>query len=492
MASTFTGLDSYKLSGVNVTSHILGRGAYATVLELEYMGLKCAGKKIHEVLLVQENTSYVIRHFREECQLLSRLHHPNVVQFLGVYFQDNARVPILVMESLPMNLTSCIDDHGILPNEIGYPILHGVALGLCFLHNQNPPVIHRDLSSNNILLNANLTAKISDLGMARILNMNGLEASRMSRIPGTPAFMPPETMMAYPSYNTSVDVFSYGIMIIHVLSGQWPEPQGSPIQVDGDKLIPVSEAERRKMYLRVIGNDHALMELICRCINNNSELRPATDELVKQLAEIVQQFSGNVSSRLDQLVRNKTEYVNYPVGMCRGESNRPSYTMREPVHSPSSAELNAPKGGTIKQKLSPDSATPALMKVESDCEGTGVSNGARMNLRRPGFARKISKDLEVSIASKQDTSISEKHSISPSVSHDVTCKVDPTTADSSKQNVDDYIKMFSAWTRREDITKVISFRQLFFSDSQIFSLCIATSRARGILFSSTSDLCCGL
>ena len=77
------------------------------------MGLKCAGKKIHEVLLEQGETNYIVRHFEEECRILSSLRHPNIVQFLGVHFNENKRVPMLVMEFLPMNLTSCIQKHGI-------------------------------------------------------------------------------------------------------------------------------------------------------------------------------------------------------------------------------------------------------------------------------------------------------------------------------------------------------------------------------------------
>ena len=146
--ATFTGFDPYKLTGVRVTDRKLGHGSYATVLELEYMGLKCAGKKIHELLLEQGDASYTVRRFEEECRLLSQVRHPNIIQFLGVYFQPRVRAPILVMEFLPTNLTSCIEQHGILPKEISYSILHDVALGLCYLHSQTPPIIHRDLSSN--------------------------------------------------------------------------------------------------------------------------------------------------------------------------------------------------------------------------------------------------------------------------------------------------------------------------------------------------------
>ena len=167
----------YKLNGVTVTSRVLGHGSYATVLELEYMGLKCAGKKIHEVLLEQGGASYSVRRFEEECRLLSQVRHPNVVQFLGVHFQQEVPAPILVMDFLPTNLTSCIEQYGILPKEISYSILHDVALGLCYLHSQTPPIIHQDLSSNNVLLTPNMTAKISDLGVARILNLTPLQVS---------------------------------------------------------------------------------------------------------------------------------------------------------------------------------------------------------------------------------------------------------------------------------------------------------------------------
>ena len=128
------------------------------------------------------------------------------------------------MEFLPTNLTSCIEQYGILPKEISYFILHDVALGLCYLHSQPPSIIHRYLSSNNVLLTANMKAKISDLGVAKILNLTPLQVSRMTQTPGTPAYMPPKVMIANPKYDTSVDQFSYDIMMIHMFSGRWPEP----------------------------------------------------------------------------------------------------------------------------------------------------------------------------------------------------------------------------------------------------------------------------
>ena len=297
--ASFTGFEPYKLTGIRVTDRELGHGSYATVLELDYMGLKCAGKKIHKYLLRQGDTSYTIRRFEEECRLLSQIRHPNIVQFLGVHFQEGKQVPILVMELLHSNLTSCIEQYGIIPKETGFSILHDVALGLCYLHSQTPPIIHRDLSSNNILLTSNMIAKISDLGVARILNLTPLQVSHMTQTPGTPTYMPPEVIIANPKYDTSVDVFSYGILMIHVFCGKWPEPQIGPIRTEPGKMIPVSEAERREIFLDVIGSDHPLMDLILKCIDNHPQTRAHASEMVERLAAVVSQFPITFTNQLE-------------------------------------------------------------------------------------------------------------------------------------------------------------------------------------------------
>ena len=146
-----------------------------------------------------------------------------------------------------------------------------------------------------------MTAKISDLGVARILNLTPLQVSRMTQTPGTPAYMPPEVMIANPKYDTSVDEFSYGILMIHMFSSMWPEPQVGPIRTESGKMIPVSEAERREVFIRAIGNDHPLMNLIHRCINNDPQLRPRASEIVGQLTEVKLQFPASFANRLEML-----------------------------------------------------------------------------------------------------------------------------------------------------------------------------------------------
>ena len=304
-AAAFASLESYKLTEVNVSDRQLGIGSTAIVIELEYMGMKCAGKKILEVLLKSDRSTYIeaSRRFSKECHFLSRINHSNVVQFYGVYFQQTVEVPILVLEFLPTDLTSCIKEHGVnLPKEICYSILYDIAQGLLYLHQQHPPIIHRDLSSNNILLTPTLTAKIADLGVARILNMSPLQVSTMTQTPGTLTYMPPEVMVETPRYNTSIDEFSYGILIIYILCGRSPEPQVAQNRKDEfGRLIAVSEAERREKFLKAIGTEHPLMKLILGCIDNDPQLRPSASEIVQQLEEKVTIIPPSFKQRLETL-----------------------------------------------------------------------------------------------------------------------------------------------------------------------------------------------
>ncbi len=297
--------EQFTLKQIHITENEFGRGSYAVVMELEYRGLKCAGKKLYRVLY-ETGIGHAARRYLEECRLLSQTRHPNIVQFLGVCFEEGSQFPILVMEFLPTNLTSCLERYGILPDEINFSILHDVSLGLAYLHGQTPIIVHRDLSANNVLLSTNMTAKISDLGVARIFNLTPLQVSRMTETPGTPAYMPPEVMVADPHYNTSVDVFSFGVMMIHTFTAEWPLPKIGPTRIDPanpDRLIPVTEAERREEFLRRIPPDHPLMDLIMRCLSNNPQRRPRAAEMVGRMVGVVLEHPPSFENRVEMLQR---------------------------------------------------------------------------------------------------------------------------------------------------------------------------------------------
>ena len=286
------GLDQFRLEGIQEIDKSLGNGSYATVVEMRFRGLKCAGKKIHSLLYNESSAQEkrgMLQTFAEECQLLARLSHPNIVQFIGVHVQRDTLLPTLVMEFLYCTLSQCLDRYGALPEETALPILSDVATGLSYLHGHRPPVVHRDLSANNVLLTTDMKAKVSDLGMAKILNLTPAMMSQMTKCPGTPSYMPPEALRANPAYDTSIDCFSVGVMMVHVLSGRWPNPsepnRASPD--DPDQLIALNEAQRREEYLQLIRSSAPLMELIQRCLKNNPSQRPNAEGILSQLQQAV-------------------------------------------------------------------------------------------------------------------------------------------------------------------------------------------------------------
>ena len=302
-------LERYQLHGIRETGEELGRGSYAAVIEVHYKGMRCAAKKIYDILRGQGDR--LVERFEEECRLLGTLRHPHIVQFLGIYFDPATDLPVLVMEFLPATLAQCVDRYGRLPAEICYAILRDVALGLRYLHEQRPRLIHRDLSANNVLLTGDMAAKISDLGVAKILQINPAEMSRMTQTPGTQSYMPPEALCPNPRYDIEVDVFSFGVMMVHVLSGQWPFPSEAT-RVDPRNpaaVIGVSEVERRAEYLDVIGRPsdeeegHPLMTLIERCLSNSPNLRPNASELVERMSDASAQRPLTFSNRVDMMQR---------------------------------------------------------------------------------------------------------------------------------------------------------------------------------------------
>ena len=335
-------LQRYQLHGVRETGEELGRGSYAAVVEVDYKGMRYAAKKIYSILSQRGEGDRLVARFEEECRLLGALRHPHIVQFLGIYFDPATDLPVLVMEFLPTSLTQCVQRYGRLPAEICYAILRDVALGLRYLHEQRPRVIHRDLSANNVLLTSDMAAKISDLGVAKILQINPAEMSHMTQTPGTQSYMAPEALRPNPRYDVEVDVFSFGVMLVHVLCGQWPMPVEAT-RVDPRnpaRVIGLSEVERRAEYLDVIGRPseeeegHPLMPLIERCLSNSPNLRPNASELVEAMRDAVRRQPLTFSNRVDMMqriesIQREKETLQAQVSQLEGQVERGEVAQRE-------------------------------------------------------------------------------------------------------------------------------------------------------------------
>ena len=202
-----------------------------------------------------------------------------------------------------MTLAQCLDQYGVLPNEIGYSILKDVALALSYLHQHDPPIIHRDLSANNVLLTCGMVAKISDLGVAKMVRLSPTQMSTMTNGPGTLCYMPPEAIEENARYNCTIDAFSYGVLMVHLFSGQWPFPKAAAIvdPLDDSRVIPQTEADRRQEKLDAIGRDHPLMTLILRCLHNSPTRRPEAVEIITQVSRVAAQFPPSSQNKVELL-----------------------------------------------------------------------------------------------------------------------------------------------------------------------------------------------
>ena len=300
-------LDSLLLEGVRDTGIEVGKGATATIKELDFRGLKCVGKFLHRTLIEfarPEEKEALLERFKDECLLLSRLHHPCIVQFMGIFYEERPKsdLPVLVMEYLQTNLSTCLEAYKTLPKEISYGILRDVATGLRYLHEQSPPIIHRDLSANNVLLTPGMDAKISDLGVAKILNLTPAQVTQITQAPGTPCYMPPEALWAKPNYTSKIDSYSYGVLVLHTLCGEWPFP-GPAFQDDPKKpgtSIPVSEVDRRREHLEMIA-DVEVLNLIRLCLSNTPDCRPTSSVLLDRISFLHSQIPSSFSNKVEMM-----------------------------------------------------------------------------------------------------------------------------------------------------------------------------------------------
>ena len=150
---------------------------------------------------------------------MADLRHPHIVQFLGLCFLEGSALPVLVMEKLDSSLDDLLEGAPGLPLSLKRTLLADVARGLLYLHTRNPHVVHRDLSARNVLLTSSLVAKISDLGNARIVNLQpGQLVRTLTRIPGTMVYMPPEAFDDPPRYGPRLDIFSFGHLALFTLT----------------------------------------------------------------------------------------------------------------------------------------------------------------------------------------------------------------------------------------------------------------------------------
>ena len=278
-----------KIYDVRKTGQMLGAGAFGTVFEVEWNGTTCAAKFMHDIfkeILSAEEKQAFITAFEKECATWSALRHPQIVQFLGIYF-DPSHTPVMVLEKMDASLRSLLEttpkeDFPLINKVV---ILRQVAQGLVYLHSHSPKLVHHDLSPNNILVNeVTYLTKLTDFGMTRAIDAASL--TRSSSIKGTPGFVAPEALRYPPRYNDKLDVFAYGNVIITVITHQWPTPQ---LMGEGGALVEtVSEFQLRQHHFEQFSKEElkAFGGITQLCLENEGSMRPSSAMLLAEMKKV--------------------------------------------------------------------------------------------------------------------------------------------------------------------------------------------------------------
>ncbi|KAF8648013.1 hypothetical protein HU200_065048 [Digitaria exilis] len=240
------------------------------------------------------------REFRVEIDILSRLDHPNLVTLIGYCADGKHR--FVVYEFMPKgNLQDILN--GIGEVKMDWPLRLRIALGaaraLAYLHSSTAvgvPVVHRDFKSSNILLTEHFEAKISDFGLAKLMQQDQ-DLHTTTRVLGTFGYFDPEYALTG-KLTLQSDVYAFGVVLLELLTGrraidlsQGPQEQNLIVgihQVVGD----------RKKLRRVVDRDMAkgsytvesvsmFAALAARCVCFDGAARPSMPDCVKELQFII-------------------------------------------------------------------------------------------------------------------------------------------------------------------------------------------------------------
>ena len=246
---------------INLSNKILGTGGWGYVTEATFRGRRVAAKCLHEAIISPHNQGL----FAKEMKIFARCRHKNLVEFIGAVPDHPA---IILIEMMDCTLRSALSDRKATPKHI-HPICIDVAEGLAYLHSIQPhPLIHRDVSAPNVLLKSIDTgwiAKLSDLGSAQFANI------AQTLAPGCVLYAAPEVQQRDTALKQTekVDVYSYGVLLIEILTREMPtgilSELISSLQAISPQFIP----------------------LIQQCTNIDPATRPTMKEVIDYLNKMI-------------------------------------------------------------------------------------------------------------------------------------------------------------------------------------------------------------
>ncbi|RDX71410.1 Serine/threonine-protein kinase STY17 [Mucuna pruriens] len=257
----------------------VGSGSFGDL----YRGTYCSQDVAIKVLKPERISTDMLKEFAQEVYIMRKIRHKNVVQFIGAC----TRPPNLCIVTEFMSRGSLYDflhkQRGVFKLPSLLKVAIDVSKGMNYLHQNN--IIHRDLKTANLLMDENEVVKVADFGVARVQSQSGV----MTAETGTYRWMAPEVIEHKP-YDQKADVFSFGIALWELLTGELPYSYLTPLQA----AVGVVQKGLRPTIPK---NTHPrLSELLQRCWQQDPMLRPDFSEII----EILQQIAKEVNDHKDK------------------------------------------------------------------------------------------------------------------------------------------------------------------------------------------------
>ncbi|XP_050264962.1 leucine-rich repeat receptor protein kinase HPCA1-like isoform X2 [Quercus robur] len=288
----------------------IGSGGYGKV----YRGTLPTGQLI-AIKRAQSDSTQGGLEFKTEIELLSRVHHKNLVSLLGFCFEQGEQM--LVYEYIPNGtlMGSVSGKSGIRLDWMGrLKVTLGAARGLVYLHEHaNPPIIHRDIKSNNILLDESFNAKVADFGLSKS-EFDSERNSVTTQVKGTLGYLDPEYYMTQQLTKKS-DVYSFGVVMLELITARKPIQRGKYIVVEVRNAINKSKDlynlhEILDPFIGLGKNLEGLEEFVdlaMRCVADSGDRRPTMDEVVKEIENIMKLSGMNPSADSEPTTANYYE-----------------------------------------------------------------------------------------------------------------------------------------------------------------------------------------
>ncbi|KAJ4780429.1 Leucine-rich repeat protein kinase family protein [Rhynchospora pubera] len=302
-AKVFT-YDELKISTNNFKEiNVIGSGGYGKV----YRGM-LPEKKLVAIKRSKEGSMQGGLEFKTEIELLSRVHHKNLVGLVGFCLEKGERM--LVYEYICNGtLRDCLSGaSGIqLDWSKRLKIALDSATGLAYLHDHaNPPIIHRDVKSTNILLDENLTAKVADFGLSLFVSDSEI-GHVTTHVKGTLGYLDPEYYMTQQLTGKS-DVYSFGVVMLELITAQ--PPISDKMFIVKEVRIALDKQDKQYQGLKdlidpilinkneiLVGLDRFLA-LALQCVEEESSKRPMMNEIAKEIEDIMRIAGFKINSGL--------------------------------------------------------------------------------------------------------------------------------------------------------------------------------------------------